>query len=44
MDAEKAIKGKIFKITEEQFHYLNNMFESNEQNDAFGDGFKVVRL
>lgn len=45
----KSVKGnkikRIFKITEEQFHYLNNIFESNEQNDAFWrwfQGSKVV--
>lgn len=36
---------KIFKITERQLHYLDNIFESNKQNDAFWrwfQGSKVV--
>lgn len=44
MDIEKAIKGKIFKITEGQLNYLNNIFESDEQNDAFWKWFQGSKV
>lgn len=44
----KSVKGnkikKIFKITEKQFHYLNNIFESDEQNDAFWKWFQGSKV
>ena len=45
---DKLVKGnkakRIFKITEEQFHYLNNIFETNNQNEAFWKWFQGSKV
>ena len=35
---------KIFKITERQLHYLDNIFESNEQNESFWKWFQGSKV